>query len=191
MGLIASRSGKLSRRLADTLSTDEDVLRTLLQTVISPFYAREATAYQVQIDRSGWRRKYCPMCGNWPGIARLDLETGRRFLYCSRCRGEWNFDRLGCPFCEQEARPELRYFVLNGSDTHRVACCQGCRGYIKIVDEQQLGRPANLFIEDMLTVHSLFCSELSSVLAGLFPELLRRYHFPLLRKAFHKAALYF
>ncbi|RME86457.1 MAG: formate dehydrogenase accessory protein FdhE [Caldilineae bacterium] len=153
MGRLLQEREAFLEQLADELRVDAKVLGSVLRTVLSPYFVREAAPYQEWITEARWRRGFCPICGCWPGMARLAQEDGRRVLACCLCHSEWAFDRLRCPFCEQEGKPEMRYFTVEGDEVHRIECCEHCKAYIKTVDERKLGHPAHLIVEDMITAH--------------------------------------
>jgi FdhE protein len=138
---------------AQELDVEAAVLGAVLRTLFSPYFAREAAPYRAWIEESHWRRGFCPICGSWPGMARLAQKDGRRILACCLCHSEWEFDRLRCPFCESTGKPQLRHFTVGGDEVHRIECCEHCKAYLKTVDERKLGHRANLIIEDMITAH--------------------------------------
>jgi FdhE protein len=141
------------QRLAEAISADPDTLAFLLRVVLSPFLQKQAIPYRESVKAVPWRRGICPICGSEPWMARLAYDSGRRILACPLCLTEWPFDRLRCPFCEEEGQPLLRYFTVEGDEAHRVDCCEQCQRYIKTVDERALGHSANLLVEDVVTPH--------------------------------------
>ncbi|MEW5960860.1 MAG: formate dehydrogenase accessory protein FdhE [Chloroflexota bacterium] len=172
-GDLVAGSEATVRRLAQATSIEPETLVFLLQTVLAPFFQKQAMPYREWVEAAGWRRGVCPMCGSEPWLARLAQADGRRILACALCRTEWAFDRLRCPFCESgdqpfdtpgvrtqpfdalrvRTQPQLRYFTVNGDEAHRVDCCDRCRRYLKTVDERVSGRPANLPVEDVITAY--------------------------------------
>lgn len=151
-GLIID-SDACIQQLANNISAEPNILVFLLRTVLSPFFQKQARLYQECLEAATWRRGVCPMCGSEPVMARLDNKDGQRFLACSLCRTEWSFDRLRCPFCESDDQPRLRYFNMDDDEAYRVDCCDHCQRYLKTIDERRSGRPANLWIEEVITTH--------------------------------------
>ena len=141
------------QRLAAATSADPDLLAALLREVLSPFFQKWAAPAREWIATAPWRRGNCPVCGSLPFMARLDREGGRRILGCSLCHTEWPFDRLRCPFCDEANHIHLRFFAVEGDETHRVDCCDRCHRYYKTVNERALGHRANLLVEDVVTAH--------------------------------------
>lgn len=141
------------QRLAERTSTDPDAVAFLLRTVLSPFFEKQTAPYQEWVEMVDWRQGICPMCGSEPWMARLAHQDGRRTLACSLCHTEWRFDRLRCPFCEDDGQPLVHHFTVDDDEAHRVDCCNRCHRYIKTVDERVWGRPANLMVEDVITAH--------------------------------------
>jgi FdhE protein len=161
---LMTDSDSCLERLADATSVESDTLAFLLRIVLSPFFEKQTRLYRSWLEATTWRSGLCPMCGSEPAMARLAHDDGRRILACSLCRTEWVFDRLRCPFCENgeqavgipeddKTQPRLRYFTVADDETHRVDCCDRCQRYLKTVDERVSGRPANLWIEEVITAH--------------------------------------
>ncbi len=78
----------------------------------------------------------CPFCGERPQVAVLrgEGEGGKRSLVCSLCATEWEFRRLLCPNCGEEAERKLPVFVAEEFPHVRIEACDTCRTYIKAVD---------------------------------------------------------
>src|SRR6266852_8532532 len=57
--------------------------------------------------------RVCPMCGARPlsGVLRVEGDSGKRFLLCSFCSQEWEFRRIYCPTCGEEAEGKLPVYV--------------------------------------------------------------------------------
>lgn len=139
------------QQLADDLAIAADALAFLLQTVLSPFFEKAAQPYRKWLEIAPWRSGTCPICGSEPVMARLTRDEGQRILTCSLCHTEWAFDRVRCPFCEDEASSELNYFTLDDDSAHRVDCCNQCQRYLKTVDERAVNYPINLLVENIIT----------------------------------------
>lgn len=57
-------------------------LMSLVRRVVLEKRAKEATAALGEFD---WEKGYCPICGEFPSIALIEEEGGKRFLHCSSC----------------------------------------------------------------------------------------------------------
>ena len=97
--------------------------------------ARKALESEHPLDN--WRFGYCPVCGLWPRMARLEPEYGRRLLWCIGCDGEWLFPRLACPFCFEKDQKKLGYLTVDGWPGYRIYTCDTCRRYLKTRDDRQ------------------------------------------------------
>ncbi|MDZ7261007.1 MAG: formate dehydrogenase accessory protein FdhE, partial [candidate division KSB1 bacterium] len=100
-----------------------------------------------------WLKGYCPICGNLPGMARLEQETGQRILWCSFCHAQWNFPRIQCPFCSNNDHDRLKYFFIEEESPYRVDVCENCGKYLKTIDERRLPEEREIYlpIEDLAT----------------------------------------
>jgi len=81
----------------------------------------------------------CPACGappvssmvvGWPGA-----ET-TRFCACSLCGTLWNYVRVKCTLCGSTKGITYRQ-VEGGDGLVRAETCDNCRGYVKILQQQQ------------------------------------------------------
>jgi formate dehydrogenase maturation protein FdhE len=61
-------------------------------------------------------------------------------LACGLCGEWWTGDRVQCPFCESTSR----WARLAGEEDRIrwIETCDGCRGYVKTIDERQLPEDA-------------------------------------------------
>jgi FdhE protein len=84
----------------------------------------------------------CPYCAAPPllAILRPEGEGGKRSLLCGRCFTEWEFRRLLCPSCGEEAQDKLAVFTAQQFPHIRVEACDTCRRYLKAIDLTRNGR---------------------------------------------------
>jgi FdhE protein len=78
----------------------------------------------------------CPACRALPVVAVL-RESGhgaRRSLLCSLCLHEWEFQRIVCPNCGEQAFDALPVFTAEQFEHVRIEACSQCRRYIKTID---------------------------------------------------------
>jgi FdhE protein len=124
----------------------------ILTHTLRPFLRAYAEAYGSLVDEAGWRRGYCPICGGEPDFAALmPEEGGPRRLLCSRCDNEWQFVRLGCPFCETRDHAKVHYYPEEDG-SHRLYVCDNCGRYLKAIDLRQAPGPVLMAVERVLTV---------------------------------------
>jgi len=78
----------------------------------------------------------CPRCASRPllGVLRPEGDGGKRFLLCSFCSQEWEFRRILCPTCGEEAEPKLPVYVAEQLPHMRVEACDTCKFYLRSVD---------------------------------------------------------
>jgi len=120
------------------------------RALLQPYFEYEAgrsivTTSTVQRD--------CPFCGELPLVAVLrgEGEGGKRSLVCSLCAIEWNFRRLLCPNCGEEAERKLPVYVAEEFPHVRIEACDTCRTYIKSVDLTKNGLAVPI-VEELATV---------------------------------------
>jgi FdhE protein len=95
----------------------------------------------------------CPFCGERPQVAVLrgEGDGGKRSLICSLCSTEWNFRRLLCPHCGEEAERQLPVYVAEEFPHVRIEACDTCRNYIKSVDLTKNGLAVPV-VEEVATI---------------------------------------
>jgi formate dehydrogenase maturation protein FdhE len=78
----------------------------------------------------------CPLCHSAPliGVLRIEGDGGKRHLLCSFCLHEWEFRRILCPTCGEEAENKLPIYVAEQFRHIRVEACETCRYYLRTVD---------------------------------------------------------
>lgn len=99
------------------------------------------------LDR--WVQGYCPVCGGWPNFAMLESERGARQLLCSRCNSQWQYSRVGCPFCKSK---EKQTYYASDDGLYRLYVCPDCRRYLKTIDLREIQRQVHPEVERLLTV---------------------------------------
>jgi len=116
-------------------------LMNLVGRVVLEQRAKEATA---ELGEYAWEKGYCPICGEYPSIALIEEQGGKRFLHCSSCGQDWRFTRVVCPYCEKEASREMDYFYIEDKTQESAFVCDACKKYLIT-----LYRAGNLLARDM------------------------------------------
>lgn len=146
------RGGSSPKEIAKLMETNRAVAYFVLVQSFSPFLDAYAEKVRRDISETKWLKGYCPICGGEPLMARLDRESGGRWLFCSLCHYEWLFRRLECPYCGNTDQESLRYFYSEDEKGYRVDVCDKCRRYIKTADARKMVLVRNLFVEYLITL---------------------------------------
>ena len=95
----------------------------------------------------------CPLCGARPllGVLRPEGDGGKRFLLCSFCSQEWEFRRILCPTCGEEAEGKLPVYVAEQLPHIRVEACDTCKFYLRTVDLTKDGHAVPL-VDDLAAI---------------------------------------
>jgi formate dehydrogenase accessory protein FdhE len=102
--------------------------------------------------------RLCPVCGSRPllGVLRPEGDGGKRFLLCSFCSQEWEFRRILCPTCGEEAEDKLPVYVAEDTPHVRVEACDTCKFYLRTIDLTKDGHAVPL-VDDLAAIpHSLW-----------------------------------
>jgi formate dehydrogenase maturation protein FdhE len=105
--------------------------------------------------------RLCPLCGSRPllGVLHPEGDGGKRFLLCSFCLQEWEFRRILCPTCGEEAEDKLPVYIAEDSPHMRVEACDTCKFYLRTVDLTKDGNAIPL-IDDLAAIpHTLWANE--------------------------------
>jgi formate dehydrogenase accessory protein FdhE len=97
--------------------------------------------------------KICPLCGARPlaGVLRVEGDSGKRFLLCSFCSQEWEFRRIHCPTCGEQAEGKLPVYVAEQLPHIRVEACDTCKFYVTTVDLTKDGHAIPL-VDDLAAI---------------------------------------
>jgi formate dehydrogenase accessory protein FdhE len=97
--------------------------------------------------------RVCPICGARPllGVLRPEGDGGKRFLVCSFCTREWEFRRILCPTCGEEAEDKLPVYVAEQFPHIRVETCETCKFYLRTVDLTKDGNAVPL-VDDLAAI---------------------------------------
>lgn len=105
--------------------------------------------------------RLCPVCGSRPmlGVLRPEGDGGKRFLLCSFCLQEWEFRRILCPTCGEEAEDKLPVYTAEDTPHVRVEACDTCRFYLRTIDLTKDGNAVPL-VDDLAAIpYSLWAHE--------------------------------
>ncbi|HEY6943795.1 MAG TPA: formate dehydrogenase accessory protein FdhE [Candidatus Acidoferrum sp.] len=105
--------------------------------------------------------RLCPLCGSRPllGVLRPEGDGGKRFLLCSFCLQEWEFRRILCPTCGEEAEDKLPVYIAEDSPHIRVEACDTCKFYLRTIDLTKDGNAVPL-VDDLAAIpHTLWANE--------------------------------
>lgn len=97
--------------------------------------------------------RVCPFCGARPvsGVLRVEGDSGKRFLLCSFCSQEWEFRRIHCPTCGEQAEAKLPVYIAEQLPHIRVEACDTCKFYLTTVDLTKDGHAIPL-VDDLAAI---------------------------------------
>jgi len=97
--------------------------------------------------------RVCPSCGSRPllGVLRPEGDGGKRFLLCSFCLQEWEFRRILCPTCGEEAENKLPVYVAEQLPHIRVEACDTCKFFLTTIDLTKDGHAIPL-VDDLAAI---------------------------------------
>jgi len=151
-------------------AASETLIEFILQVFLQP-YAEFLAANRVAPPQST-TVSVCPLCHSAPllGVLRVEGDGGKRHLLCSFCLHEWEFRRILCPTCGEEAENKLTVYVAEQFPHIRVEACETCRHYLRTIDLTKDGH-ANPVVDDLAALPlTLWASEHNYV--RLHPNLL-------------------
>lgn len=122
----------------------------VLLLALRPFLARCAEALQARPEFAVWRFGHCPICG-WEPDFSVITPTAERKLICGRCVGQWIFDAIACPFCDNRDRSRITSFATRDG-RYRVSACDVCKRYLKAYDARSAPRPVLVAMDSIATL---------------------------------------
>lgn len=151
---LSSHSNYLER-VSEKIKVEINTLKFIGITLAKPFFELVAGELKDLLNEYSWWQNYCPGCGSDPFMAKIQREDGTRILQCSLCATEWKFDRVKCPFCNNNDQKSLKFFYYRHEDPYRLYVCDQCKRYIKCIDERKIAktRKVDLYFEDMVALY--------------------------------------
>ena len=131
------------KSFANQLNLNPDLLLFMGLNLVQALLELYSAKLEDKIDREGWLKGNCPVCGSFPAMEKLRRDDGKRILWCGLCSTEWHYKRIMCPFCGNEDHNSLRYFITEKDSSlkenpFRVDVCGKCKKYIKTIDERKM-----------------------------------------------------
>jgi hypothetical protein len=127
-----------------------DMLDDVLQWALRPVLTRLAEVLLQRLTLDDWTRSTCPLCGGAPALAYI-TPAAERLLACGRCDARWRFDQTACPFCANRDHRRIATFATPDG-WYRVAACQVCERYVKMLDGRRAGRPLLPMVDAIATL---------------------------------------
>lgn len=131
---------------------NDNLIQTILQASLHPVLKKHALALVPYIGDDSWRRNYCPVCGGVPDFAYLETKVAERYMVCSRCDTEWQYQRLQCPYCRNQDQ-SLLTFSEDEQGLYRLYQCKKCQCYLKAIDLRKTDDEVLLPLERFYTIH--------------------------------------
>jgi len=97
--------------------------------------------------------RICTLCGARPllGVLRPEGDGGKRLLICAFCSQEWEFRRILCPTCGEEAENKLPVYVAEQLPHIRVEACDTCKFFLTTIDLTKDGHAIPL-VDDLSAI---------------------------------------
>jgi FdhE protein len=144
---------ELKKKVMD-MDLDPHLFGMLVFSSLRPSLELYAEKLMPMLIESDWEKRYCPICGHLPYMAKLVGQEGKRVLCCPACSCEWRFPRLKCVNCGIEDHEKLRMLYPEGGSKERYAdVCDNCKRYLKVVDARKLAEQPIMQIADAGTLH--------------------------------------
>jgi FdhE protein len=136
---------------AQRSAAGEPLKELILRTFLQPYAQFVASGLAApELDTSS---RVCPRCGSAPllGVLRPEGDGGKRSLVCSFCLHEWNFRRIFCAACKEEAEHKLPVFVAEQFPHVRVEACDTCKSYLRTIDLTRDGNAVPM-VDDLAAI---------------------------------------
>ena len=139
-----------ARRDSAPRTHEREILDQVLLLSMRPFLARCAEALLPRLELTDWRQPSCPLCGGEPEFAFIN-PAAERLLICGRCTGQWRFDPITCPYCENNDRSRITSFTSRDG-RYRIYACDECHRYLKAFDGRDGSRAVMLAVDSIATL---------------------------------------
>ena len=139
-----------ARRKSDPRTHERELIDQILLLAMRPFLSRCAEALLPRLELTDWHQPCCPLCGGEPELAYI-TPAADRLLICGRCTGQWHYDPITCPYCENSDRSRITSFTSRDG-RYRIYACDECHRYLKAFDGRDGSRPAMLAVDSIATL---------------------------------------
>ncbi len=116
---------------AFSLPYHEDELQTILFMIGKPFFV--SLRNSLRVDTAFRPEGRCPVCKARPSLAFLHQDSGRT-LFCSYCGFSGQWQRIGCPNCQNRGPRGLEINEIEEETGFRIDLCNECGSYVKTVN---------------------------------------------------------
>ena len=142
---------ELSPRVIESINIEinETLERLIKWAIIERLVPKELKSSEVWEE---WLKPHCPVCGHKPVLAQLRKQNeGRaRYLKCGSCGTMWRWNRLGCPYCDNEDLKKMHILETESEPEMRLDVCDECHSYIKTYTQE--GKE-DIYLKDWATLH--------------------------------------
>ncbi len=145
--------GKLIDRWVGKMKMERDPLVLLINTTVRVILETRAKEITTALGAFDWEKGYCPICGDFPSLALIEEEGGKRFLHCSSCGQDWRFTRVVCPYCEKETRKDMEYFYVENKTQEAAFVCDQCKKYLVTLNRAGKLFERNMDVSAMSLIH--------------------------------------
>ncbi|RJR40767.1 MAG: formate dehydrogenase accessory protein FdhE [Desulfobacteraceae bacterium] len=139
--------------LCSRRGADPSLFTLLMRLAAKPSLRRLSKLAEAEVAFSSWSKGFCPVCGSWPGLARLGEGEKPRTLFCSLCDTSWVFPNLKCPFCENNRPEELTYLFAEEEKDLRLDLCERCGQGLRTFDMKYHAAPVLPLLDELVTSH--------------------------------------
>lgn len=133
--------------IASLSCTDEELAKVLFLLSRPYFLALRET---FPLDGSEWEGGRCPLCSAQAALGSV-IEGPIRLLHCSFCGTSGPYRFIGCPNCSSIDTANLNTIVSEDEPGFRIAACDACHTYVKVVESSTLGE-MTLDLADMASL---------------------------------------
>lgn len=142
------------RAAAEERQLNADLLWTLLQFAMRPFFHAWREQLTPLLGDLEWNQARCYVCGGDAIIGELRGNEQAAHVRCVLCGADWSVLRLRCVHCGNEDHNTLSYLYPEGRrEKWRVQVCDRCKGYLRIQASFEPTRPEFLLVEDLAMLH--------------------------------------
>jgi FdhE protein len=134
--------------MGEKYQIEPSLLLMIFDLPLRPFFeelSRKTEDGMIEI----WWETYCPVCGRTPRVAIT--RKRKRYMACSFCGTQYLVDLFVCTNCENNNPEKLGFIAFNDLPGYEVNYCEKCNKYIKILDEEKIGKRIPRGLEDLIT----------------------------------------
>jgi FdhE protein len=135
-------------QMGENYGVEPSLLLMIFDLPLRPFFENLSRKIEDKIIETWWE-SHCPVCGRTPKVAIT--RKGKRYMACSYCGTQYLVDLFICTNCGNNDPNKFGFITFKDHPEYELNYCEECNHYLKIGDEEKIGKRVPRGLEDLIT----------------------------------------